>query len=41
MVVSSRLGTEALLTAVRMDPNDCIFPIAFVVVEVENNANWT
>ena len=25
-----------LLTAVGMDPNDCIFPIAFAVVEVES-----
>ena len=30
-----------LLTAVGMDPNDCIFPIAMVVVEVEDTASWT
>jgi len=29
-----------LLTAVGMDPNDCIFPIAFVVVEVESLLSW-
>jgi len=29
-----------LLTAVGMDPNDCIFPIAMAVVEVESLATW-
>ncbi|XP_057997801.1 uncharacterized protein LOC131176783 [Hevea brasiliensis] len=29
-----------LLTAVGIDPNDCIFPIAFVVVLTENKDNW-
>ncbi|XP_044373549.1 uncharacterized protein [Triticum aestivum] len=29
-----------LLTAIGMDPNDCIFPIAFGVVEVENTKSW-
>ena len=29
-----------LLTAVGMDPNDCIFPIAFAVVEVESLLSW-
>jgi hypothetical protein len=29
-----------LLTAVGIDPNDCIYPIAFAVVEVESKASW-
>ena len=29
-----------LLAAVGVDPNNCIFPIAIVVVEVEDNPNW-
>jgi hypothetical protein len=29
-----------LLTAVGMDPNDCIFSIAMVAVEVEDTASW-
>ena len=29
-----------LLTAIGMDPNDCIFPVAFAVVEVENTSSW-
>ena len=29
-----------LLTAVGMDPNDCIYPIAIAVVEVEDTSNW-
>jgi hypothetical protein len=29
-----------LLTAVGIDPNDCIFPIAFAVVEVEDTEAW-
>jgi hypothetical protein len=28
------------LTAVGIDPNDCIFPIALAVVEVESKASW-
>lgn len=30
-----------LLTAVGMDPNNCIFPIAIAAVEMEDTANWT
>jgi hypothetical protein len=30
-----------LLTAVGMDPNDCIYPIAVAAVEVEDTTNWT
>jgi len=30
-----------LLTAVGMDPNDYIFPIAFAVVEVEDTSTWS
>jgi hypothetical protein len=30
-----------LLTAVGMDPNDCIYPIVVAVVEVENTETWT
>jgi hypothetical protein len=29
-----------ILTAVGIDPNDCIFPVAFVVVEVEDTKTW-
>jgi hypothetical protein len=29
-----------LLTAVGMDPNDCMFPIAIVVVENESLVTW-
>ena len=29
-----------LLTAVGIDPNDCIFPIAFGYVEVESTSSW-
>ena len=29
-----------LLTAVGVDPNDCIFPIAMALVEVESKASW-
>jgi hypothetical protein len=28
------------LTAVDIDPNDCIYPIAIAVVEVESKATW-
>jgi hypothetical protein len=30
-----------LLTAIGMDPNDCIFPIVVAAVEVEDTASWT
>jgi hypothetical protein len=30
-----------LLCVVGIDPNKCIFPIALVVVEVEDTVNWT
>ena len=29
-----------MITAIGMDPNDCIYPIAFAVVEVENTESW-
>jgi hypothetical protein len=29
-----------LLTDIGMDPNDCIFPVAFAVVEVEDTNSW-
>lgn len=29
-----------LLTAIGMDPNDCIYPVAFAVVQVENTKAW-
>ena len=29
-----------LLAAVGVDPNNCIFPIVIVVVEVEDTPNW-
>ena len=37
--VKTKFGGQ-LLTAVGMDPNDCIYPIAFAVVEVESFATW-
>ena len=30
-----------LLSAVAIDPNDCIFPLAYAVVQVENRETWT
>ena len=29
-----------LLTAIGMDPNDCIYPVAFAVVQIENTESW-
>ena len=29
-----------MLTVVGVDPNDCIFPIAIGIVEVEDNNTW-
>lgn len=29
-----------ILTAVGMDPNDCIYPLAMAVVEVESKSTW-
>ena len=29
-----------LLTAVGIDPNDCVYPIAYAVVEVKNKRSW-
>jgi hypothetical protein len=37
--IKTKYGGQ-LLTAVGMDPNDCIFPIAMTVVEVESLATW-
>lgn len=37
--VKTKFGGQ-LLTAVGMDPNDCIYPIAFAVVEVESFVTW-
>lgn len=37
--IKTKYGGQ-LLTAVGMDPNDCIYPIAFAVVEVESLATW-
>jgi len=37
--VKTKFGGQ-LLTAVGMDPNDCIYPIPFAVVEVESFATW-
>jgi hypothetical protein len=37
--IKTKYGGQ-LLTAVGMDPNDCIFPIAMAVVEVESLATW-
>jgi hypothetical protein len=37
--IKTKYGGQ-LLTAVDMDPNDCIFPIAIVVVEIESFLSW-
>jgi len=29
-----------MLTTVGIDPNDCIYPIALVIIEVESLATW-
>ena len=29
-----------MLCSIGMDPNDCIYPLAFAVVEVENTDTW-
>ena len=29
-----------MLTAIGMDPNYCIYPVAFAVVEIENTKSW-
>lgn len=29
------------MTVVGIDPNDCIYPIAMAVVEVESKCSWT
>jgi hypothetical protein len=37
--IKTKYGGQ-LLTAVGMDPNDCIFPIAMAIFEVESFASW-
>ena len=37
--IKTKYGGQ-LLTTVGMDPNDCIYPIALAVVEVESLASW-
>jgi hypothetical protein len=37
--IKTTYGSQ-LLTAVGMDPNDCIYPVAIAVVEVEPLASW-
>ena len=37
--IKTKFGGQ-LLTAVGMDPNDCIYPVAFSVVEVESFVTW-
>ena len=37
--IKTKFGGQ-LLTAVGMDPNDCIYPIAIAVAEVESLATW-
>ena len=39
-VISRKKFGGQLLTDVGMDPNDCIFPIAMAVVEIESFASW-
>ncbi|BAH94003.1 Os07g0583500 [Oryza sativa Japonica Group] len=38
--IKTKFGGQ-LLTAVGIDPNDCIYPIAMAVVEVESFSTWT
>jgi len=38
--IKTKYGGQ-LLTAVGMDPNDCIFLVAFAVVEVEDTSTWS
>jgi hypothetical protein len=37
--IKTKFGGQ-LLTAIGIDPNDCIFPVAMAVVEVESLASW-
>jgi hypothetical protein len=37
--IKSKFGGQRL-TVVGMDPNDCIYPIAFAIVEVESFVTW-
>jgi hypothetical protein len=37
--IKTKFGGQ-ILTAVGIDPNDCIYPIAIAVVEVESKATW-
>jgi hypothetical protein len=37
--VKTKFGGQ-ILTAVGLDPNDCIFPIALAVMEVVSKASW-
>lgn len=37
--IKTKFGGQFLMAA-GMDPNDCIYPIAMVVVEVESLASW-
>lgn len=37
--IKTKFGGQ-LLTAVGIDPNDCIYPIAMAVVEVESLSSW-
>jgi hypothetical protein len=37
--IRTKFGGQ-LLTATGIDPNDCIFPIAMAVVEVESLVSW-
>ena len=37
--IKTKFGGQ-LLCAVGMDPNECIFPVSFAIVEVENTETW-
>jgi hypothetical protein len=37
--IKTKFGGQ-LLTAIGIDPNDCIFPVAIAVVEVECQTSW-
>jgi hypothetical protein len=37
--IKTKYGGQ-ILTAIGMDPNDCIYPIAIVVVDVESLLSW-
>jgi hypothetical protein len=39
LIIKTKFGGQ-LLTVIGIDPNDCIFPVAIAVVEVECLTSW-